>query len=86
MVTSKPDVPPVVGSKKRKNKLSITHLNKNDEDGTKLNVPQVPKMDEDEAGDDVVLPGDNALLGLATLALVAAREASRDQLQVFDVE
>lgn len=51
--TPKPELPPVVGSKKRKNKQSITHLN----------------TTENETG----LVRDNALLGLATLAMVAAR-------------
>lgn len=45
---------PLVGSKKRKNKRSITHLNKADEE------------------EEEVLPADNELLGLATLAMVAA--------------
>ncbi|XP_066245535.1 HMG box transcription factor BBX isoform X1 [Euwallacea similis] len=44
-----------VGSKKRKNKLSITHLNL-----------------ENEHKSESALDGDNALLGLATLAMVAA--------------
>ncbi|XP_030767805.1 uncharacterized protein LOC115891486 isoform X2 [Sitophilus oryzae] len=52
-VSNKPEATPVVGSKKRKNKQSITHLNKTEPEGGSL-------------------PGDNALLGLATLAMVAA--------------
>ena len=52
--TTKPELPPVVGSKKRKNKQSITHLN----------------TTENEAE---LVGSENALLGLATLAMVAAR-------------
>ncbi|XP_050300496.1 uncharacterized protein LOC126739013 [Anthonomus grandis grandis] len=50
-----------VGSKKRKNKSSIMHLNKADE------------MEQEKIEVEVLTPGgDNALLGLATLAMVAA--------------
>lgn len=51
-ITHKPEAPPAVGSKKRKNKQSITHLSTSE--------------------NETDLAGDNALLGLATLAMVAA--------------
>ncbi|ENN79363.1 hypothetical protein YQE_04189, partial [Dendroctonus ponderosae] len=62
------NAPPLVGSKKRKNKRSITHLNKADEE------------EED------VLPADNELLGLATLAMVAAKRTfDTDKVKVETV-